>query len=59
MITENHISPVLQMLKIGIKSKQPAKTISRKTLYLYRFIKYGCAVVWWGFLVYVIFKSFF
>jgi len=55
---ENVISPVLQMLKVGIKSNTPNKELTRKKLYLFRFIKYGCAVIWWGFLVYLLFKYF-
>jgi len=52
---ENVISPALQMLKAGIQSKQPNKELTRKS----RFIKWGCAVIWWGFLVYLLFKLFF
>jgi hypothetical protein len=55
---ENVISPVLQMLKAGVKSKQPNKELTRKRLFVFRFIKYGCAVLWWGFLVYLLFKYF-
>ena len=56
---ENVISPALQMLKAGIQSKTPNKELTRKRLWVFRFIKYGCAVIWWGFLVYLLFKLFF
>ncbi len=56
---ENVISPALQMLKAGIQSKQPNKELTRKRLWVFRFIKWGCAVIWWGFLVYLLFKLFF
>lgn len=54
----NTISPVLGLLKQGIRANEPSRRLYGKRKWLYYGFKWGCFAVWWGFIGYLIFNWF-
>ena len=54
----NTISPVLGLLKYGIRANEPSRRLYGKRKWGYYALKWGCFAVWWGFIAYLIFKWF-
>jgi hypothetical protein len=54
MINVNPISPVLTLLRMGVKTSQPSKLLKGKRLWGFRLFKWGAFAIWWGFLIYLL-----
>ena len=54
----NTISPVLGLLKYGIRANEPSRRLYGSRKWLYYAAKWGSFGVWWGFIAYLIFKWF-
>jgi hypothetical protein len=58
MIKVNPISPVLQLLKLGVRSKTPTLELKGKRLWFFRLFKWGSFGIWWGFIIYILINWF-
>jgi len=58
MINVNPISPVLTLLRMGVKTSHPSKLLKGKRLWAFRFFKWGSFGVWWGFIIYLLINWF-
>jgi hypothetical protein len=54
MINVNPISPVLNLLQMGMKTKTPSKILTGKRLWAFRLFKWGSFAIWWGFIIYLL-----